>query len=107
MTDYELLLAVSEKEPEENQKKLVKEIESQIEKHKGSLSSTDNWGKRALAFSIDGQKNAFYWLANFHSGPEGPKVIADTLRINDKVLRFLITKKEAKKIKTREKTKKS
>ena len=101
MSDYELLLAVSEKESEENQKNLIKEIEDQIEKSKGDIKSTDSWGKKALSFSINGQKNAFYWLISFQVGPTGPKLVSDNLRLDDKILRFLITKKEVRKVKAK------
>lgn len=105
MTDYEVLLAVGEKESEEDQKKLIKELENKIEAKKGSVASTDSWGKRALAYEIGGNKNAFYWLLNFSSGSSTPKELIDSLRINDQVLRFIINKKEAKKAKTKKKSK--
>jgi small subunit ribosomal protein S6 len=90
---YEVLIALSEKSSEEEQKKTIKELESLIEKAKGSVSNTESWGKRALAFPINKNTNAFFWLLNVEGNESLPKAVTDSLRIEDSVLRFLIEKK--------------
>ncbi len=97
MTNYELLIALSEELSEEAQKKLIKDLEGTIEKNAGEVGSSDSWGKKALAFPISGNKNAFYHLITFKAGPTLPKMISDQFRINDSVLRFLITIKHVSK----------
>lgn len=109
MTDYELLLAIAEDQSEEEQKKILTGLTSIIEKAKGEVAQTDSWGKKALAFPIGKNKNAYYSLLNLKGNENLPKAVTDSLRIEDKVLRFLISRKvvvkKAKKKDTR-KTKK-
>lgn len=105
MNDYEILLAISEDQAEDAQSKIIKEVTSTIEKGKGSVSQTDNWGKRALAFAVSKNTNASFWLLTFNADEETPKSLSNNLKINDKVLRYLITKKEAKKAVVRKKAK--
>ncbi len=110
MTDYELLLAIAEDQSEEAQKKILSGLTSVVEKAKGEVAQTDSWGKKTLAFPIGKNKSAFYSLLNLKGSENLPKAVNDSLRIEDKVIRFLLTKKEiikkARKKDTR-KTKKS
>ncbi len=94
MTDYELLLAIAEDQSEEEQKKILNGLTTIVEKAKGEVAQTDSWGKKALAFPIGKNKSAFYSLLSLKGSENLPKAVNDNLRIEDKVIRFLITKKE-------------
>ena len=93
MVNYEVLIAFSEKLTEEEQKKTIKELEGLIEKAKGNITQTDSWGKKALAFPVKKDTNAYFWLLNVTGESNLPKTIHDSLRIEDNVLRFIIEKK--------------
>lgn len=110
MTEYELLLAIAEDQSEEEQKKILKALTDVIEKAKGEVGQTDSWGKKTLAYPIGKNKNAYYSLLNLKGSENLPKAVNDNLRIEDKVIRFLLTKKEVIKKaprKDKRKTKKS
>lgn len=94
MTDYEVLIAIAEGISEDDQKKLIKDITDTIEKLDGKVGKIDDWGKKALAFSIGKNKNTYYTLISFQGGPALPKNLTDKLRINESLLRYLITKQE-------------
>lgn len=94
MTNYELMLALAQEQTEESQKKLIKEVEGTIEKAKGTAEKSEALGKKTLAYPIEGSKEGFYWLVNFEAGAETPKKLNDQLRIEDSVLRYLISKKD-------------
>jgi small subunit ribosomal protein S6 len=102
--NYELLLALSEDTTEADQKGLIKSLEDIIGKAKGEISQTESWGKRSLAFSIKKNKNAFYYLVDFTGEGSLPKVLSDSLRIEDKVLRFIIAERQ-KPVKAKKKAK--
>lgn len=89
MKSYETLVLFAENTTEADQKKLVDAIKVLIEKNKGNLKDTENWGKKALAFKIGQSKSGFYWLLNWEGPESQPKKINDLLRIEDSVLRFL------------------
>ena len=64
----------------------------------GTVTNTDNWGKRKLLYPIKKQDFAIYVFYTLDIPAEGVKKINDTLNITDEVVRFLITKPDLKKI---------
>lgn len=96
MNNYELLVLFGEDTAETAQKKLTDEIKDLVEKNKGDLKNIESWGKKSLAFQIGQNKSGFYWLLFFEAAETLPKKISDLLRIEDSILRFLITRTETK-----------
>lgn len=64
----------------------------------GKVVSTDNWGKRKLAYSIKKQDYAVYVFYTVDMPGEGVKKVESTLNITDEVVRYLITKPDLKAI---------
>jgi small subunit ribosomal protein S6 len=64
----------------------------------GTVTATDNWGKRKLAYSIKGNEHAVYVFYTVEMPGEGVARIESTLNITDEVIRFLITKPDLKAI---------
>ena len=67
-------------------------ITSLIEKSKGTVTSTDVWGVKKLAYPIKHQENGFYVILYFSSGTEILPELDRLNKINDKILRHLIVK---------------
>lgn len=64
----------------------------------GKVVSTDNWGKRKLAYTIKKQEYAVYVFYTVEMPGEGVKKVESTLNITDEVVRYLITKPDLKAI---------
>jgi small subunit ribosomal protein S6 len=64
----------------------------------GKVVSTDNWGKRKLAYAINKQDYAVYVFYTVDMPGEGVKKVESTLNITDEVIRYLITKPDLKAI---------
>ena len=64
----------------------------------GTITATDNWGKRKLAYPIAKQDFAVYVFYTADIAGEGIKKIESTFNITDEVIRYLITKPDLKKI---------
>ncbi len=64
----------------------------------GSVTATDNWGKRKLAYNIKGNEHAVYVFYTVEMPGEGVARVESTLNITDEVIRFLITKPDLKAI---------
>jgi small subunit ribosomal protein S6 len=62
----------------------------------GSIESTDNWGKRKLAYKINGQEYAVYVFYMLDMPKTGVSKLNDTLNITDEVFRFMISKPDFK-----------
>ena len=62
----------------------------------GSIKSTDNWGKRKLAYPIKHNEHAIYVFYTVSLPPASVSKVDATLSITDEVIRFLITKPDLK-----------
>lgn len=77
--------------------KATAKVEKIITDNSGTITNTDNWGKRKLAYPIKGQDFAIYVFYTAEIPGESVQKINDTLNITDEVVRFLITKPDLKK----------
>jgi small subunit ribosomal protein S6 len=90
---YEAVILVHPDASEDDQKTLFKKNKGIIEEmFKGSVNHLDFWGKRSLANPINKITKAAYFHTTFMSEPEAIAELERTMRINDKVLRFLHTR---------------
>jgi small subunit ribosomal protein S6 len=89
---YEAVVMMHPDASEDDQKALFKKNSSIIKDFKGTLNHVDTWGKRSLANHIEGLKKAIYFHATFEAEPSAVAELERTMRINDKVLRFMHTR---------------
>lgn len=73
----------------------------------GTVVSTDNWGKRKMAYAIKKQEHAIYVFYTVELPAEAVKKVESTLNITDEVIRYLITKPDLKAIAKAEAAKKA
>ena len=78
--------------------KPMKKIEEIITSNGGTITATDNWGKRKLAYRIAKSDYAVYVIYSAELPAEAVKKINDVFNITDEIIRFLITKPDFKKI---------
>ncbi len=62
----------------------------------GKVLREDNWGKKKMAYRINGQDFAVYVSMDVELPPEAPLKISNTLNITDEVLRYLLVKVDVK-----------
>ena len=59
--------------------------------HAAGDIKTDHWGRRQLAYPIGPRENGYYVVARFHADPKGLPEYERALKLDDSVLRYLIT----------------
>ena len=64
-----------------------------IRDSKGTVDNVDVWGKRKLAYEINGLTDGDYTLIDFHANPENVAELDRVLRITDAVVRHMIVKR--------------
>ena len=64
-----------------------------VVKGKGTVDNVDVWGKRKLAYEINGLTDGDYTLIDFHANPENVAELDRVLRITDAVVRHMIVKR--------------
>ena len=66
------------------------QVKNLITTHKGKLDNVDIWGKKTLAYDIDGYTEGCYVLVHFF-GNRGLRLGLDKfLKLNENVLRHLV-----------------
>ena len=90
MKAYELLFFVDPTITDEARAGVMKRIETTITDAQGVVDNVDNWGKRKLAYEINGLSDGDYTLIDFHTDPQSIAELDRVLRINDAVVRHMI-----------------
>lgn len=93
MKAYELLFFVAPSIDEETRLAVMKRIDTAITADNGTADNVDNWGKRKLAYEVNGLTDGDYTLIDFHANPESIAELDRVLRITDAVERFMIVKR--------------
>lgn len=88
---YDLLYIVPNKYTENEIPQIMKTIADLIAKHNGKVSKEVNYGKRRLAYPIDHNAYGYYILDRFEALPKDSDALNRALRVQDEVLRHLIT----------------
>ncbi|WKZ24870.1 MAG: 30S ribosomal protein S6 [Patescibacteria group bacterium] len=93
---YELLCLVSNKFSEAEVEPIREKITKLITDNGGKITSQEYWGKRKLAYQIDGFRHGYYHLVEFDL--EGVKLndLNNRLRLSSDILRHQIIKKRLK-----------
>lgn len=67
-----------------------------ITDNKGKIISSDNWGKRKLAYPINKLSSAVYVFYTVELEPTSLAKLEATLNITDEVIRYLVVKLDTK-----------
>ncbi|HAX17407.1 MAG TPA: 30S ribosomal protein S6 [Actinobacteria bacterium] len=94
MRDYEIMVIFDASLDEEAIEKEYHKITSIIETGKGAVTGSVKWGTRKLAYPIKHQENGYYYIINFSADEKIINEIDRVNKINDKIIRHLIVKKE-------------
>lgn len=78
--------------------KANKQVEKLVKDAEGKITATDSWGKRKLAYQIEGHEHAVYVVYTLELPAQGVRQLNDTLNIAGEVIRFLIVKPDLKAI---------
>ena len=91
MKDYELLFFVSPSIDDETRLATQKRIDAAITEQGGKVNNVEEWGKKKLAYEINGLQDGDYTLIDFQAEPEAIAELNRVLRFMDSVVRHMIT----------------
>jgi small subunit ribosomal protein S6 len=97
MNQYEIAV-LFDPDLEVDMDKATSRIEKIVKDNGGTITATDNWGKRKLAYEIKKNDSALYVFYTVELPPESVRKVESTLNITDEVIRFLITRPDLKAI---------
>ena len=87
---YELIIALKPLLPDEVRKEIHKGFVDLVESNDGEVLDVDVWGKRYLAYEIDGQDEAYYIIYNYEIEPKHIAEIRRQLQLKQEILRYMI-----------------
>ena len=93
---YELMFIADPELDERGLKKLTEQYLELVTKEGGSVENTDIWGRRKLAYEIDGKTEGNYVVVNYTTTPEVSAELDRVLNLNESVVRTKILRKDAK-----------
>jgi len=92
MRRYESVWVVNGDLPDEEAKATIDKFTRIITAQGGTLVGVDEWGRRKLAYKIQGTMRGYYVLADFAGQPALVKELERNYRIDDRVIRYLTIK---------------
>lgn len=95
MNPYEAMYIIVPELDEETNRSVIEKFKGIVEQNGGEIAALDEWGKRKLAYAIDYKTEGYYVLMSFSGSSELPKELERNLKNDERVLRFLVTRKDA------------
>ncbi|PWG60097.1 30S ribosomal protein S6 [Bifidobacterium catulorum] len=93
---YELMLIANPELDERAVKKLVDQFLKVVTDEKGTVEDIDIWGRRKLAYEIEGKNEGNYAVVNYTAEPAVSAELDRVLNLNESVIRTKILRKDAK-----------
>jgi small subunit ribosomal protein S6 len=93
MNNYEAMFIFKSDPDKDKTQQLCNQINEVITKNKGSVVSSEIWAeKRKLTFPIKKHREGTYYLLKFNALPQDISKINQEYRLNENILRVLITR---------------
>lgn len=90
LNSYEMMIALKPLLPDDLRKQMHTEFVESTKKDGGEVLDVDVWGKRYLAYPINGHNEAYYIVYDFTAYPEHIAEIKRQMQLKQEVLRFMI-----------------
>lgn len=93
MNKYEAMFIIKPDLSDTEKKNLFNQINDAVIKSNGNVSSADIWSeKKKLYFPIKKYQEGVYYLVNFSVSPDMITKIRQAYKLNENILRVLITR---------------
>ncbi len=93
MNKYEVALVLSAAMTEEKRAEVLDQIKGYIGRYEGTITNTEEWGKKKLAYEIRKENEGYYYFINVDAEPAFAPALEQNLHIMmETVLRYLIVR---------------
>lgn len=90
LNNYETVFIAQPEIPADQVDPLLAKIKQVITSHQGSLTAEDRWGRRRMAYPIQGHREGFYVVMTFSAEPTVVSALEHFYNVTDVVIRHLI-----------------
>lgn len=96
LRQFELMFIVDGTMSEEDAAAVATTVQTFISS-KGTILKADPWGRRRMAYPINKKQDGYYWVIEFECEPGDVDALKYQLRVNENVVRWMVTRPEHKK----------
>ncbi len=94
MRQYETAFLITPKLEEEEIETLIQKMAEVVKKSKGKMVNIEKWGKKRLAYSINGLNEAFYVFFHYQGDTGIPIELERRFRQTETIIRYLTLREE-------------
>jgi len=94
--DYELGFIISPEVSEEETRSILDRLGQIVAQYDGQVVKVNQWGRRRLAYPIERHRDGHYVFIDMILTPETVIELERTLKVSEIVLRYMLTKRDAK-----------
>lgn len=92
--NYEGIFILDTEVPSDAVKKTVDAVSESIKKEGGMVNEVQEWGRRRLAHLAKKRREGYYMVVNFSLEPEKVKPLQGQFRLNERILKSMLTQKK-------------
>ena len=96
MRRYESVWVVNGDLPDEEVKATIDKFSRILTTNEGTLVGMEEWGRKKLAYKIQGTTRGYYVLVDYAGTPATVKELERNYRIDDRIVRYVTSKKSDK-----------
>lgn len=89
LNTYETVFIAEPEIPNEQVDQLITKVKQTVTTHQGTLTGEDRWGRRRLAFPIQGHREGYYAVLNYSAEPAVVGALEHLFNVTDSVVRHL------------------
>lgn len=91
MNKYESLYVVNADQTDEEINAQAAKYAEIVTANGGNVTEVKHWGKRRLAYAINFKNDGYYILMHFEANPDFVKELERLYRIDENVMRYMVT----------------
>jgi small subunit ribosomal protein S6 len=92
--DYELMVVLDPNLDDAATETLTTRIQTMVTQRGGTIESTDNWGRKRLAYPIGRYRDGVYILSRLKLPPNAAAEVERGLKLTESVIRHLLVRSE-------------
>ena len=94
MNKYETVIIVDPNTEAEVVERITNDVKEIITNSGGTIDKVDNWGKKRLAYEVQGNRDGIYVLINFESDPNLIQSLARSYGLTEQIIKYMTVRAE-------------
>ena len=94
MNRYETIIVINPNLEVEDVERIVSGVQDIISGSGGIIAKVNNWGKKRLAYEVDGHRDGIYALIYFEADPSLIQILARHYGLTERIIKYMTVKFE-------------